>query len=325
MRSSTHGANAIAQSNDGTTPLHQAFEQGHSDGDSFWTVYEDVVHVHPNCAEPDPLMGESESDDEEPFHAETRCAEDEDEGAFDWAGFDDRLVKEGEEWDADEETGAVTTTLVEDAPHIESRPVPHNVLHAPVSHTPAAPGAPDEEEACLRIVSSRGEPITDKLGQMLLERARVMWHAFWLPKPPGGCNVRAHNPDGSKPDTCMCEGWRLSSDINVRAHPTVEQDVQVASAAQLEGRNRGGWPRASRLLCRRPPQHFSIHHRCPPHLPIWKSQPSHAEARAPTSPRASSTALSQEERCTQAPMPLASRPACKSLVPSRKTQMKQGE
>src|SRR5712691_4846745 len=150
-------------------------------GDGFWTVYEDAVHAHPDRAEPDPLMGESESDDEEPFRAETRCAEDEDEDAFDWAGFDDRLVKEGEEWDADEETGAVTTTLVEDAPRIESRPVPHNALHAPaLSHTPAAPGALGEEDACLRIVSPHGEPVTDRLGRTLLERARAMWHAFWL-------------------------------------------------------------------------------------------------------------------------------------------------
>src|SRR5260221_7749526 len=62
-----------------------------------------------------------------------------------------------------------------------------------------------------------------------------MWHAFWLPKPPGGCNVRAHNPDGSKPDTCARECRRPSSDIDARAHPTVEQDAQAASAALLEG------------------------------------------------------------------------------------------
>src|SRR5260221_14578719 len=62
-----------------------------------------------------------------------------------------------------------------------------------------------------------------------------MWHAFWLPKPPGGCNVRAHDPDGSKPDTCAREGRRPSSDIDARAHPTVEQDTQAASAALLEG------------------------------------------------------------------------------------------
>ena len=34
---------------------------------------------------------------------------------------------------------------------VQARPVPRNVLHAPVpSHTPAAPGAPDAEESYLR-------------------------------------------------------------------------------------------------------------------------------------------------------------------------------
>jgi len=53
-----------------------------SDGDDFWTVKEDVAHAHPDRAEPDPLMDESESDDEaeaeETFRAETSGAEDED-------------------------------------------------------------------------------------------------------------------------------------------------------------------------------------------------------------------------------------------------------
>src|SRR5712691_7375297 len=63
-----------------------------------------------------------------------------------------------------------------------------------------------------------------------------MGHTIWLPKlPPRGCNIQAHDPNSSKPDTCACEGQRLSSDIDVQAHPTVEQDVQVVSAALLEG------------------------------------------------------------------------------------------
>src|SRR5260221_7988072 len=183
-------------------------------------------------ATPEPA---SDNAAEETFRAKTSGAEDED--ALDRAGLEGRLVKEEEEWDADEETGAVTTMLVEDAPCIESRPIPHNVLHAPAhSHTLAAPGAPDEEEGCLRIVSPRGEPITNRLGWTLLERVRAMGHAIWLPKPPPrGCNVRAHDPDGSKPDTCAREGRRLSSDIDAQAHPTVEQDAQAAPAAQLEG------------------------------------------------------------------------------------------
>ena len=106
-------------------------------------------------------------------------------------------------------------TLVEDAPRIESRPVPYNALHAPApSHTLAASGAPDEEVVHLRIVFPRGKHVADRLGQMLLERAQAMWHAFWPPNPPGGCNVGAHNPDGSKSDTCACEGQRLSSDVD---------------------------------------------------------------------------------------------------------------
>src|SRR5260221_13204809 len=162
---------------------------------------------------------------EETFHAETSGVEDEE--AFDRAGLEGRLVKEEEERDADEETGAVTTMLVEDAPRIESRPVPQNALHAHVhSHTPVAPGALDEEEVPLRIVSPCGEPITNRLGWMLLERVQAMGHAILLPKPTlSGCNIWAHDPDGSKPDTCAREGRRPSSNIDARAHPTVEQDA----------------------------------------------------------------------------------------------------
>src|SRR5260221_2071493 len=116
-------------------------------------------------ATPEPA---SDNAAEETFRAKTSGAEDED--ALDRAGLEGRLVKEEEEWDADEATGAVTTMLVEDAPRIESRPVPHNALHAPAHcHTPAAPGAPDEEEGCLRIVCPCGEPITNRLGRTLLE------------------------------------------------------------------------------------------------------------------------------------------------------------
>ena len=64
-----------------------------------------------------------------------------------------------------------------------------------------------------------------------------MGHANWLPASPRGCNVRAHDPDGSKLDTAH-EGRRLSFDIDARAqssHLTVEQDVQAARAAQLKG------------------------------------------------------------------------------------------
>jgi len=71
-----------------------------SDGNGFWTVDEDVAHTCPYRTEPDPNPPMSDDEDEEPFHAEMWCTEDKD--ASDWAGFDDRLVKEGEEWDPDE-------------------------------------------------------------------------------------------------------------------------------------------------------------------------------------------------------------------------------
>ena len=73
------------------------------------------------------------------------------------------------------------------------------------------------------------------LSQTLLERVRTMGHAIWLPASPRGCNVRAHDPDGSKLDTCAREGRRLSFDIDAQAHQTIEQDMQAARAAQLEG------------------------------------------------------------------------------------------
>jgi hypothetical protein len=51
------------------------------------------------------------------------------------------------EWDANKEARLVTTQLMGDAPRIESTPFPHNVPHARAhSHTPAALGAPDEED-----------------------------------------------------------------------------------------------------------------------------------------------------------------------------------
>ena len=90
---------------------------------------------------------DSDSDDDakKAFRTETLGVED--EHALGRAGLYGRLVKEGEEWDADEEAGACTTTLVVDAPHVESRPIPYNALHVCVhSHTPATLGAPDEEE-----------------------------------------------------------------------------------------------------------------------------------------------------------------------------------
>jgi len=211
-----------AQATPGTKPENRPIGSANAvfdndlDGNanSFWMVNEDKAHMHPYHAEPDPDLPMSNDKDEEPFYAKTWCAED--EVTSDWARFDDRLVREGEEWDADEETGVVITILMEDAPRIESRPIPHNALHMPApSHTPAALGAPDEEVVHLQIISPHGELVIDRTGWMLLERAQAMWHAFWLPNPPRGYNVRAYNPDSSKPDTCVCKGQRPSSDIDM--------------------------------------------------------------------------------------------------------------
>jgi len=120
------------------------------DGDDFWTVKENVAYTHPNHVELDPLMDEPELDNQAEETFCTKMSGVEDEEAFDRARLEGQLVKEEEKWDANKETGAVTTMLMEDAPCIESRPVPHNVLHMPIpSHTPAALGAPDEEDAHL--------------------------------------------------------------------------------------------------------------------------------------------------------------------------------
>ena len=95
--------------------------------------------MYPNHVEPDPLMGEPEPDtnDEEAFHTETWGVED--DNTLDWVGFNDWLVEKGENQDVKNEAKAVSTMLVEDAPHIESQPVHYHVLHALApSHTPVS-------------------------------------------------------------------------------------------------------------------------------------------------------------------------------------------
>ena len=53
--------------------------------------------------------------------------------------------------------------------------------------------------------------------------------------PVWGCNVRAHNPDSSQPNTPVHEDWRPSLDIDMRIHPIIKQDMQVTLAALLKG------------------------------------------------------------------------------------------
>jgi len=137
-----------------------------------------------------------------------------------------------------------------------------------------------------------------------------------------GCQHHlVHDPDGSKLDTCAREGRRLSFDVDARAHLTVEQDVQAARAAQLEGEEMRTLTMTDEQIAalRRTTPHFSTHPHCPLRLPTRrpqphhpsnpKNQPSRAEARAPTSPRAPSTILTQNKSCNLAPTPRAPRPA----------------
>jgi hypothetical protein len=131
--------------------------------------------------------------------------------------------------------------------------------------TPAALGAPDEEEGCLPTASPRGEHDASKLGQTLLERVQAMGcmgHAIWLPRqqqhmiwledrtatwtqddktpsealswpaanssdePTRGCNVCAHHPGGPKP-------------VNIHARKDSEQFHSFDTDAQA---HRASWP-----------------------------------------------------------------------------------
>ena len=157
-----------------------------SDSDGFWIAKEGAAHVHPDCTEPDPLMGKSESDneDEEAFHTETWAMEDDD--TLDWAGFDDQPAKEGKGWEVEEEARAAVAPLEEKStPRTKSQPIHRNAPHTLKTRQTLVPReAPDEKVAHLQIISPRGELVIDRTGQTLLERVRAMGHAIWLPKPP---------------------------------------------------------------------------------------------------------------------------------------------
>jgi hypothetical protein len=66
---------------------------------------EEVAYAHDNRAEPDHLWATREDNIDEAFHAELAAVEDKEALDSDWAGFDDQLVKEREEWDMKEEVG----------------------------------------------------------------------------------------------------------------------------------------------------------------------------------------------------------------------------
>ena len=101
---------------------------------------------------------------------------------------------------------------------------------------PAALGALDEEEDDLRTtLPHRGHAVTTP-GRMLLERVWAMELVIWLPMPPlRCCNVQAHNPDSSQPNTPTHKDWKPSSDVDAQAHPIIEQDAHAVSAALLKG------------------------------------------------------------------------------------------
>ena len=87
--------------------------------------------------QPPQTMTQKTTTHPEAFRAETLGAED--ESALGRARLDGRLVKEGEEWDTNE-ARACAMMLMGDAPRVESRPIPHNVLHTRAhSHTPGRP------------------------------------------------------------------------------------------------------------------------------------------------------------------------------------------
>ena len=211
-----------------------------SDNNGFYMAEEDVVHAYPDYAEPDPLMGELEDNDDdewEAFRAETWGAGDDDD--LDWAGLNDRLVKEGEEWDVKEEAGAVTTPLEDSAPRTKSKPAPHIALHVHAITSMLVPlGAPDIEgctphigDGRLRTTSSSGEQVMD-----------TMRHAHH-PQDVADSPEFAH-PNDPKLAICAREGQSHGFDADMQADQapwlgpgtvTKEQDVPLASAAQLKG------------------------------------------------------------------------------------------
>jgi len=175
-----------------------------------------------------------------------------------------------------------------------------NASHAPPPcHTPAALGAPDEEEVPLRTTPPRGEHAAERLSRTLLERIR---------------------------DTRTREDRRPSLDVDAQTHQTAKQDVQAASASLLLGGGKEDAEHEQRAgCCARHPLDFQ-HTLATPHRHACRfgGHTPHAQphAHAHTQPLVHRARLSVWE--SGAP-PLISRPACKPLGPSRKTQTKQGE
>jgi len=236
-----------AQVNPGTTskpenkPVgsanHVTIDEDDSDDRGFWAIKE-VGRTHPNCAEPDHRMDNSDSEDEdEAFHAETWGAED--EGNLDWAGREDQLVKEGEKQETEEEAGAATLPKEDSAPRTGSQPVPHNVPHAlAINNTPEPHWTLDEAWYMPHI--GDGRPRTTFLyGEQV---ADTMRHAH-RPHDVVRSSELAHLDD-PKPAIQAYEGQSHGFDAVTQAYRalwpgpgtiTKEQVVHLASAAQLKG------------------------------------------------------------------------------------------
>jgi hypothetical protein len=178
-----------------------------------------------------------------------------------------------------------------------------NASHAPPPcHTPAALGAPDEEELHLRTIALRGEHAAERPSRTLLERIR---------------GTHAH------------EDRRPSLDVDAQTHQTAEQDTQAATAPLLEGEEK------------RAPS-MSSEQAAAPGTPSTSNTPSPpltttpADSEATPQPRTCTRTRAHKPLCIVhdirsgrvvhlAPPLLASHHVYAPLGPSRKTQTKQGE
>ena len=172
---------------------------------------------------------DSAEDAEEAFRAETSRAEDEE--ALDWAGLDDQPVKEGEEWNADEEAGAVTTPLVEDAPRIESRPAPHNALHA---HTPVTSEAASTQRSPAVISGTPGIPEPEDRG--------VDWDPPLHDTPPPDEAVETPHPTVARADPSPYRCRRavgVAPGRSIAAHNGADEPSTGARTRGQDARRRG--------------------------------------------------------------------------------------
>jgi len=236
-----------AQANPGTTskpknkPVgstnHITIDEDDSDDRGFWAI-EEVGHAHPNCAEPDHRMDNSDSEDEdEAFHTETWGAED--KGNLDWAGLEDQLVKEGEEQETEEEAGAATLPEEDSAPCTGSQPVPHNVPHTlAINNTPEPHWTPDEAWYTPHIGDGRPQT-TFSYGEQVADTMRHMHRPHNIV-----CSSELAHLDDPEPAIRVYKGQSHSFNAVTQAYQalwpgpgtvTKEQVVHSASAAQLEG------------------------------------------------------------------------------------------